>query len=177
MSAPSNSLARLVYQELRACGIRHMVGVPDRETAALWQCFVEDKDAKVITACREGEAVGICAGLHLMGHQPLYCVKNFGFFESLDTFRVLAVDLRTPLLMFIGYAGRARPGFEEELRARMGDATSQIMLAGQWTEKILRAIDVPHYTIDTPDDVQFVRRAVQQANAESRPVALLGEMP
>jgi sulfopyruvate decarboxylase TPP-binding subunit len=154
------------------------VGVPDRVTAALWACYAEDSSARVITACREGEAVGICGGLYLAGHRPLFCVKNFGLFESLDTLRMLAVDFGTPLLMFIGHEGRPRPGYVEELSARLGaDAISHVVTAGLWTTRILDTIGVPHYGVHDGDAAAIARSAARQAAAESRPVALLGELP
>lgn len=132
----------------------------------------------MITACREGEAVGICGGLHLAGHRPLYCVKNFGFFEALDTYRMLAVDAGTPLVAFVGFAGRPRPGAEEELRARLGeDAVSHVILAGKWTTSILAAIDVPGCEIGTLEDLPCAEKAIEQAQIDSRPVVLLGELP
>jgi sulfopyruvate decarboxylase TPP-binding subunit len=177
MSSQSKELASLYYNELRDCGVRHVVGVPDRETNSLWQCFVNDRDARAITTSREGEAASICAGLYLAGHQALYCIKNFGLFESLDSVRMVGMAFGTPLLMFIGYAGRPRPGIEEEMTKFVGNTAAQVLIAGQWTSKILQAIDVPHYTIDKPEDAQVVRAAALQAKSECRPVALLGELP
>lgn len=173
----SQETALALYKALRDCGYDHMVGVPDRETAALWNLFVQDKETTVVTACREGEAVGICAGLYLGGRKALLCIKNFGFFESLDTLRVLGVDMRVPMLMFLGYAGRPRPGMAEELRSRLGVGASQVTLAGEWTESILRAVSIPYYVLDAPEDAARAYDASRQAERESRPVALLGELP
>lgn len=170
-------LARLLHAELRACGVRYVAGVPDIETNALWQCFVQDDNCRVITASREGEALGICGGLHLAGERPLFCVKNFGLFESLDTLRMIVSDWGTPLIMFVGYAGRPVPGVAETLRSWLGNGASHVLLAGDWTEKVLRAIDVPYHVVDNAEGMAEVRAAITKAIASSRPLVLLGQMP
>ena len=56
-----------ICRELKKAGIRHIVWLPDSETHFMHSVLDRDPDLKVIKVCREGEAVAICAGLHLGG--------------------------------------------------------------------------------------------------------------
>jgi sulfopyruvate decarboxylase subunit alpha len=168
-------LALALKTELERNDIRHLVSVANGEGAALYFACREDPTFTVIDACREGEAVGIGAGIYLGGHRPLVSMENFGLYECLDTLRALPIDMGIPLLLLIGYTARPKPGSEEALRARLGNAATQASLAGRWTEPILDLAEIPHFLLETATDADALSRAVELADDRRGPVALLTE--
>jgi sulfopyruvate decarboxylase TPP-binding subunit len=84
-------------------GITHVVWLPDSAIGP-WEAALEATPSlRLIRVCREGEAWGIAAGLHLGGQRPLVVIQNTGLFESGDALRNVLFDLRLPLYAIIGY--------------------------------------------------------------------------
>lgn len=168
-------LALALKTELERNDVRHLVSVANGEGAALYFACKEDPSFWVIDACREGEAVGIGAGIFLGGNRPLVSMENFGLYECLDTLRALPIDMGIPLVLLVGYTARPKPGSEEALRARLGNAATQASLAGRWTERVLDLAEVPHFLLETAQDADAVSRAVELADKRRGPIALLTE--
>lgn len=87
----------------KAAGITHFVWVPDSELG-LWESALRaESTLHLIQVCREGEAMGIAAGLMLAGKRPVVACQSTGFFEAGDAFRNAVYDLCLPLFLLIGY--------------------------------------------------------------------------
>ncbi len=149
-----------VIQELKKNGITHVVWLPDTETSFLYKELTAEKSFKLIPFCREGEAVPIAAGLWTGGATPVVIIQNTGLIESGDSLRGLGVDVDLPLLMLIGYRGWTRHGPTTDSAAR-------------FTEPTLHAWGIEYYLVESDEDINRISLAFEQAQRESRPVAVL----
>jgi sulfopyruvate decarboxylase TPP-binding subunit len=152
-------------------GFTHLVSVANYETEALRKEFEADPDLNFLMACREGEAVAIASGLVTAGHRTILCMENLGLFESLDTFRGIPCDMKIPLPVFVGYAGRGATvdaAFEA-----VGGMAGHVVLAGTWTEPILNATGIKHHLLLQDDSEEAARATVTQAFEAQEPFVVL----
>jgi len=96
---------REVLDALIACGISHVVGLPDNTSGSL----MADKATppQRIQVSREGEAFAVAAGLWIGGARPLVWVQNTGLLESGDALRGTAVRMGIPLPCLVSFRGNA----------------------------------------------------------------------
>ena len=90
-----------VVAALEAAGFTHLVWIPDSHLGT-WDAALAGSQLPVIRPCREGEAIGIAAGLMLGGAKPLVAIQCTGFFEAGDAVRNVVHDLKLPLKLLIG---------------------------------------------------------------------------
>ena len=83
-------------------GVTHVVTVPD-STIGRWESDIVRTGIDLVRVCREGEAWGVAAGLHLGGAAPLVMIQCTGLFESGDALRNVLHDWKLPLFSVIGY--------------------------------------------------------------------------
>ncbi len=169
--------AGLVIQELKKCGITHMLGLPDNTSATLFSLLADDPDIDLITVTREGEAFAMASGLWLGGKVPAIVIQNTGLLESGDAYRGTALRMRVPLLCLITYRGYARMN---DLHERVPEepevdnySRSDIDSAGVVTEPTLKAWALPYVFLHTDQDIDKISSAFTRAEKESRPVAVL----
>ena len=152
--------ASRIVGELRKCGITHIVWLPDTESQFVAEAAASQSDFTLVPVCREGETIAIAVGLMLGGKKPVVVHQNTGFFESGDSIRALALDLKLPLLMLIGYRGWQHG-------APMTDS------AAIFTEPILNAWGIKHYLIETDKDMAKISLGYKEAQETERPVVVL----
>ena len=88
---------------LESLGVTHVVTVPD-STLGRWYDAIARRDGlRLVRVCREGEAWGVAAGLHLGGATPLVMIQCTGLFESGDALRNVLHDWKLPVFSIIGY--------------------------------------------------------------------------
>lgn len=170
--------AELVLQELRKWKVTHVVGLPDNTSAALIALLERDRDIRFISVTREGETFAIAAGLWMGGKTPVVLIQNTGFLESGDAFRGTAMRMRVPLLCLITYRG-----FRKLSRLRTAEAAcmldaetlsrADLDSAAMVTEPTLKAWGLPFDFLQDENDLPKIACAFGQAEADSRPVALL----
>ena len=159
--APDAGLTpRAVLDELRANGVTHVVWLPDTETSFMYAALSADPSLEVVPICREAESMPIAAGLWIGGKKPVVMIQNTGFFESGDSLRGLALDIRMPLVMFIGYRGWTRRGVTPDSAAR-------------YTEPLLYAWGIDYYLVESDADAGRISIAFEEAARTERPVACL----
>jgi sulfopyruvate decarboxylase TPP-binding subunit len=91
-----------VVRAIEVAGFTHVVWVPDSHLGT-WDADLTASDRlTLVRATREGEAVGIAAGLILGGARPLVAVQCTGFFEAGDAVRNVVHDLELPLKLLVG---------------------------------------------------------------------------
>jgi sulfopyruvate decarboxylase TPP-binding subunit len=90
-----------VAAALEAAGFTHLVWIPDSHLGT-WNDALAASRLAPIRPCREGEAVGIAAGLMLGGARPLVAIQCTGFFEAGDAVRNVVHDLKLPLKLLVG---------------------------------------------------------------------------
>src|SRR5262245_47795404 len=91
-----------VVGALQACGITHVVWVPDSHLGRWDPDLQAAGTPQLIRAAREGEAIGIAAGMMLGGARPLVMIQCTGLFEAGDALRNVVHDLQLPLLLLVG---------------------------------------------------------------------------
>jgi sulfopyruvate decarboxylase subunit alpha len=169
--------ASLIIEQLRACGITHVVALPDNTSKALLEALATEKSVRVVNLTREGEAWAVAAGLWLGGAVPLVLMQNTGFLESGDALRGTAMRMRVPVLCLLTYRGfsslQAVPDSERhapnsELLSRNGVDSCAVVF-----EPTLRAWGLPYDFVHEDGDVAKIRSSFAQAQKREQPVALL----
>lgn len=152
--------ARRVLDELKKCGITHIVWLADGETHFMHEAMMSQHELTLVPVCREGEAITVAAGLMLGGKEAMVLHQNTGFFESGDSVRGVALDLQFPMLIMLGYRGWRRD-------APMTDS------AAIFTEPILDAWGIKHYLVESDEDVEKISIGYKEAHETNKPVAIL----
>jgi len=169
--------AALVLDELRKCGVTHVVSLPDNTSAGLLELVSVERRMTVVPVTREGEAFAVAAGLWIGGATPVVVIQNTGFLESGDSFRGTVQRMRIPLLCLVtfrGYATLKRLGDGQggnqdiELMSR-ADVDSTALV----TEPTLRAWGLPYRFLAGNAAMPALSACFEQARRESRPIALL----
>ena len=162
-----------------ALGITHAVGIPDNDTAEVFDRVRAHPMIRLLTVTREGEAFAIAAGLWIGGQQPVVVVQNTGLLESGDSLRGTAGRMGVPLLCLVGYRGYAKMvapragttsgALDAEMLTRP-DVDSVALL----TEPTLTAWGVPywHHVSDNDTDT-VIPSAFETASRQSQPTAVL----
>jgi sulfopyruvate decarboxylase TPP-binding subunit len=153
-------MADMIIAELKRCHITHVVWLAHSEVGPVYDIVVSDPEFTLVPVCREGEAVPVAAGLWMGGKNPVVLHQSTGLYDAGDSIRGLALALRLPLLLLIGYRGwRPKPPFTDS--------------AATFLEPILDTWGIKHYLLDSPEGVGKVSMAYQEAHETSRPVAVL----
>ena len=155
-----------VVRAIESAGFTHVVWVPDSHLGT-WDAALTASDrVRLIRATREGEAVGIAAGLMLGGARPLAVMQCTGVFEAGDAVRNVVHDLGLPLKLLVGVrswratqAGRSRDN------------------AATFAEPLVRAWDLPAAWFDpfTADAAVCAAAMTGLSNAPGPHVLLWGE--
>lgn len=94
-----------VVEVFEKLGVTHVVWLPDSELGTWHSALAASSKLKLIRVCREGEAFGIAAGLHLGGARPIVVIQCTGFYEAGDALRNVVHDLGLPIFTIVGYRG------------------------------------------------------------------------
>lgn len=162
--------ASAVTEELRACGITHFVTMPDYVQIALNHHVVDGAlpGVTIVNCSTEDEAVAISLGLHIGGAVPFLSMQNQGLFACANALLSVGVNACTPLPILVGQWGR-------ELGNLGHDPSESSRLVVRRTEPLLAALEIPHFRVESVEDVPNVRRAFETSHQLGRPsVALIG---
>ena len=91
-----------IARAVTAAGFTHVVWLPDSHIGTWDEVLRSTPGLTLVRVCREGEAVGLAAGLMLGGARPLVMIQCTGFFEAGDAIRNVAHDLALPLKLLVG---------------------------------------------------------------------------
>lgn len=154
--------SQLIYDALKACGVRLIAALPETVLLHLVRIADDDPELVLVRVAKEEEAVGIAAGAHLAGVRAALLMQNHGFLAAINGIVSLAQLYRIPLLMLISYRGE------------FGEQHPWQTEGGLVTEPVLQALRIPYKLLDRPDDVVArIQSAQTLAEASLRPVALL----
>jgi sulfopyruvate decarboxylase subunit alpha len=154
--------SQVVYDALKANGIRLLSVLPETWLVHLVSLAEEDPEMVLVRLAKEEEGVGISAGAHLAGVKSAMLMQNHGLLASINGIVSLAQLYRIPLLMLVSHRG----GFGEEHPWQTE--------GGGVTEHVLDALRIQYVSLDEPGHVATrVRQAMALAEASLRPVALL----
>lgn len=149
---------------LEAAGFTHVVWIPDSSLGPWEDALVSSNKLKLIRPCREGEAIGVAAGLLLGGARPVVVCQCTGLFEAGDALRNVVHDLKLPLKLIVGV---------RSYRAFLDGKTTDNCPA--FTEPILKAWQLPYTILADADDAGFGTAVRELADAEGARAVLLGE--
>ena len=154
--------SQLVFDALKASGIRMISALPETWLVHLVRMAEDDSDITLVRLSREEEGVGISMGAHLAGVKSVMLMQNHGFLGSINGIVSGAQLYRIPLLMLISYRG----GF--------GERDPWQTEGGIVTEDVLRSLNVPFENLEDHHTVEHrIREAATLAESSLRPVALL----
>jgi sulfopyruvate decarboxylase TPP-binding subunit len=152
-----------VVRAIEAAGFTHVVWVPDSHLGTWDAALTASDKLTLVRPTREGEAVGVAAGLMLGRARPLVAVQCTGFFEAGDAVRNVVHDLGLPLKLLVGVRGwRAQ---------RMGRTADN---CPRFAEPLVRAWALPATWFDPfAADPTGCGLAVQELAAASTAAVLL----
>jgi sulfopyruvate decarboxylase subunit alpha len=153
-----------IVAALKASGIEYVLSVPDIVTSGgLLRPIARDPAFKLIRVCKEDECIGIASGLSYCDKRALALIQHTGFLDSINAIRGVAVEYAQPICMMIGllqHDPRTTPRNSPRYGVRI-------------VEPILDAMGIPHHLINEDGDVGKIAPAIEDAYANSHPVALL----
>jgi sulfopyruvate decarboxylase subunit alpha len=150
-----------IASQFAALGVTHIVTVPD-STIGKWEEGIErDGGLRLIRVCREGEAWGVAAGLHLGGARPVVLIQCTGLFESGDALRNVLHDWKLPIFSVIGY----RSYLNQD--ALPGDSCLR------FTEPVLDAWTIRYALIRDQSQLHLVQDLYRECVATGLPTAAL----
>lgn len=160
---------KLICEELKNNNVEYIAWLPDSESHFIHDSMLNDSALKVIKVCAEGEAIAICAGLHLGGTRGVVLIENQGLYDSGNALKWI-VDSQFPLVLMIGYLGYRN--LEDSPR---GKIWNNVWWSGirDLTEPSLQTYDISYDLLDSDNDVAKISEAFAEAERTSRPVALL----
>ncbi len=91
-----------VVAALKEAHFTHVVWIPDSVMGTWEAAIVAEPSLQLIRVSREGEAVGVAAGLLIGGKRPALLFQCTGFFEAGDAIRNFVHDIKLPLFIIIG---------------------------------------------------------------------------
>jgi sulfopyruvate decarboxylase subunit alpha len=158
----STSSSQLVYDGLKASGVRLISALPETWLVHLIRMAEDDAEMTLVRLAKEEEGVGISMGAHLSGVRSAMLMQNHGFLAAVNGIVSGAQLYRIPLLMLIS------------ARGSFGERDPWQTEGGLVTGHVLNALRIPCDTIDEPADVsRGIADAQTLAYSSSRPVALL----
>src|SRR6188768_2936261 len=158
----STSSSQLVYDSLKAGGVRVISALPETWLVHLIRMADDDPEMTLVRLAKEEEGVGISMGAHLAGVKSAMLMQNHGFLASINGIVSCAQLYRIPLLMLISHRGE------------FGERDPWQTEGGGVTEDLLRALKIPFAYLDQPSHVAArIAKAQALALSSNKPVALL----
>jgi len=157
-----------IISEIKRSGIEFILSVPDMTTSKglLWP-ISRDPELKLVRACKEGETVGIGAGLSYCNRRALLLFQNTGLLDSINALRAVAVEYKLPICMMVGLLSK-EPGVPP---------TQSNYYGVRIVEPILDAMGIHHECLETDDDLPLIKPMVDRCYSTPEPVALLIGQP
>ena len=158
----SVSGSKVVYDTLKACGVRLVSALPETWLVHMIRMADDDPAMTLVRLAKEEEGVGISVGAHLAGVKSAMLMQNHGFLASINGIVSVAQLYRVPLLMLISYRGE------------FGERDPWQTEGGLVTVPLLDALRIPYDRLDDPATAPAtIRNAQVLAESALRPVALL----
>ncbi|MGH2588728.1 MAG: thiamine pyrophosphate-binding protein [Dehalococcoidia bacterium] len=158
----SETSSTVVYDALKASGVRLISALPETWLVHLIRMAEEDPAMILVRLAREEEGIGIAAGAHFAGARSALLMQNHGLFQSINGIISLALLYKIPLLMLISDRGH------------LGERDPWQTEGGRFTRRVLDALNIVTDELREPSEVHTqVSRALTLAHASLSPVALL----
>ena len=158
----STANSQIIFDALKASGIRLMSALPETWLVHLIRMADNDPDVTLVRLAKEEEGVGISMGAHLAGVKSAMLMQNHGFLAAINGIVSGAQLYRVPLLMLISDRGS------------FGEKDPWQTEGGAVTESVLAALRIPMMRLSDPARVAYqIRQAQTLAYSSNKPVALL----
>jgi len=158
----SRENSKMVYDGIKAAGIRFVSALPETWLVYLLQLAEDDPEMCLVEVAKEEEAIGIAAGAYFAGKPNALLMQNHGFLASINGIVSLALLYRIPLVMLIAHRGH------------IGEPYPWHTQGGILTEPVLRGLSLPFDYVRDPNEVaKKIREAQALAMSSLSPVALL----
>ncbi|MCB0156408.1 MAG: sulfopyruvate decarboxylase [Anaerolineae bacterium] len=158
----SRENSKLVYDGIKAAGIRFVSALPETWLVYLLQLAEADPEMCMVEVAKEEEAIGIAAGAYFAGQPNALLMQNHGFLGSINGIVSLALLYRIPMLMLIAHRGH------------IGEPYPWHTQGGILTEPVLRGLGLPYDTIRDPHQAaKQIQQGLTLAMSSLSPVALL----
>ena len=151
-----------VASTLTACGITHVVWIPDSDLGRWDEALSSHPALTLIRVCREAEAFAIAAGLWLGGKKPIVMVQCTGLFDAGDALRNVLHDMGLPLLVLVGV---------RNLLAHERGQTADT--CPKFTEPIVRAWGLPTHRIDEREPALSLAAALERGDSSQQALVIL----
>jgi sulfopyruvate decarboxylase subunit alpha len=158
----SRENSKMVYDGIKAAGIRFVSALPETWLVYLLQLAEDDPEMCMVEVAKEEEAIGIAAGAHFAGQPNALLLQNHGFLGSINGIVSLALLYRIPMLMLIAHRGH------------LGEPYPWHTQGGIVTEPLLRGLGLPFdYIRDPHQAARQIKEGLTLAQSSLSPVALL----
>jgi sulfopyruvate decarboxylase TPP-binding subunit len=151
-----------IVSNLETVGFTHLVWIPDSHLGT-WEPELLKSKLAPIRVTREGEAIGLAAGLMLGGARPLVALQCTGFFEAGDAVRNIVHDLKLPLKMIVGVRSWTAH--------TLGKSSDN---CPRFAARLIQAWDIPHTLFDPAEaTVEQLSGALRGLVVNPGPAAIL----
>ena len=158
----SEGSAKVVYEALRAAGVRVVAALPESWLTPVITRARSDPDVALVEVVKEEEAVGVAMGAYLGGSRAAVLMQNHGLLGSVNGVVSGAMLYRIPLLLVISDRGH------------LGETDPWQTEGGKATRRVLDALGIVWDELSRPDEVERrVADAAVLAGSSLSPVALL----
>ena len=134
---------------LEAKGVEYVATLPCDKLRGVLSLVPQHFEEIALT--READGFGICAGLVLAGRRPAMMMQNTGLGNSITDIASLFQFYQLPLPVFASWRGH----YNEAM-------TVQNVLGGV-TADLLKALGVPYSIVETPENLELVPAAIDDA--------------
>jgi sulfopyruvate decarboxylase subunit alpha len=154
--------SQIIYQALKACGVRVVSALPETWLVHLIRMAEDDPEMKLVRLAKEEEGVGISAGAHMAGVKSAMLMQNHGFLAAVNGIVSFAQLYKIPLLMLISHRGT------------FGERDPWQTEGGRVTESVLRALSIPYEKLEHAETApRQIAWAQHLAESSQHPTALL----
>jgi len=158
----SEAHSRVVYDALRASGVKVVSALPETWLVHLIRMAEDDPNMILVRLAKEEEGVGVSMGAHFAGVRSALLMQNHGFLQAINGIVSGAMLYHMPLLLMISDRGH------------LGEKDPWQTEGGRYTRRVLDALGIVHDELRDPDEVAVkVDRAMTLAQSSLSPVALL----
>jgi sulfopyruvate decarboxylase subunit alpha len=158
----SETNSRVVYDALKAVGVRICSALPETWLVHLIRMAEDDPAMTLVRLAKEEEGVGISMGAHLAGARSALLMQNHGFLQAINGIVSGAMLYKIPLLLVISDRGH------------LGERDPWQTEGGRFTRRVLDALNIQHDELHVPEEVEDrLARAMTLAQSSLSPVAVL----
>lgn len=151
----------MILEQLKKAGIDLVASLPDQWLGELIKQCEADPAVTHIRLAREDDGVGICAGAWLGGRKAALICQNSGVLVSVNALGGVAFHHQIPLLILAAHRGH------------YDDNQYYQMYKGRICEPVLKAMGLPHWVVERPEDLGVISEAARQAYLNRLPVVVL----